>query len=158
MVSTLAGQLGVGFDEGLQALAHHVGGHRGHAGNVDGQVDGGHLLHEADAVADAFGGVAHALQIGVDLDDAEDEAQIDGHGLLHGEQVERGLVDVALHAVDGDLAAADQVADGKVANPVGLDGALDGLLGQPGHHQEILLQVFQALLKAYACHPNLPVM
>ena len=112
----------------------------------------------ADAVADALGGVAHALKVGVDLDDAEDEAQIDGHGLLHGEQVERGLVDVALHAVDGDLAAADQVADGQVANPVGLNGALDGLLGEPGHDQEILLQVFQALLKAYACHPNLPVM
>ena len=110
----------------------------------------------ADAVADAFGGVAHALQIGVDLDDAENEAQIDGHGLLHGEQVERGLVDVALHAVDGDLAAADQVADRQVVDPVGLDGALNGLLGEAGHDQEIFLQIFQALLKAYPCHPNLP--
>jgi hypothetical protein len=85
----------------------------------------------AHAVADALGRVAHALQIGVDLDDAEDEAQVDGHGLLHGQQVERGLVDVALQAVDGDLAAADQVADGQVAHAVGLNGALDGLLGQP---------------------------
>ena len=112
----------------------------------------------ADTVADAFGGVAHALQIGIDLDDAEDEAQIDGHGLLHGEQVERGLIDVALHAVDGDLAAADQVADRQVADPVGLNGALDGLLGEAGHDQKILFQIFQALLKAYPCHPNLPVM
>ncbi len=130
----------------------------GHARNVDGKIDGGQALHVADAVADAFGGVAHALEIGVDLDDAENEAQVDGHGLLHGEQVERGLVDVALHAIDGDFAAADQVADGEVANAVGLNGALDRLLGEPGHDQEILLQIFQALLKAYACHPNLPVM
>ena len=111
-----------------------------------------------DAIADAFSGVAHSLQIGVDLDDAQNESEIDGHRLLHGEQVERGLVDVALHAVDGDLAAADQVADGEVANPVCLNGALNRLLGEPGHDQEILLQVFQALLKTYACHPNLPVM
>ncbi len=89
---------------------------------------------------------------------AEDEAQVDGHGLLHGKQVERSLVDVALHAVDGDLAAADQVADGEVADPVGLNGALNRLLGEPGHDQKILLQVFKALLKTYACHPNLPVM
>ena len=127
-------------------------------GNIDGKIDGGHALHDADAVADALGGVAHALQVGVDLDYAENEAQVDGHGLLHGEQVERGLVDVAFHAIDGDFAAADEVADGEVANPVSLDGALDRLLGEPRHHQEILLQVFQALLKAYACHPNLPVM
>ena len=116
------------------------------------------LLHVADAVADAFGGVAHALEVGVDLDDAEDEAQVDGHGLLHGEQVEGGLVDVALQAVDGDLAAADEVADGEVAHAVGLNGALNGLLGEAGHDQEVLLQIVETLLKANACHPNLPVM
>ena len=146
------------FNEGLQALAHHLGGQRGHPRNVDGQIDGGHLLHVAHAVADALGGVAHALQVGVDLDDAEDEAQVDGHGLLHGEQVEGGLIDLALQAVDGELAAADEVADGEVANPVGLNGALNGLLGKARHDQQVLLQVVQALLKAYACHPNLPVM
>ena len=63
----------------------------------------GHLVHVADALADALGGVADALEVGIDLDDAEDEAQVDGHGLLHGEQVEGGLVDVALEAVDGEL-------------------------------------------------------
>ena len=73
-------------------------------------------------------------------------------------RVERGLIDVALHAVDGDLAAADQVADRQVADAIGLNGALDGLLGKAGHDQEVLLQIFQALLKANPCHPNLPVM
>ena len=158
MVSTPRAISASAFDERLQALAHHVGGQRGHARNIDGQVDDRHLLHAAHAVADALGGVAHALQVGVDLDHAQDEAQVDGHGLLHGQQVERGLVDVALQAVDGDFAAAHQVADGQIAHAIGLNGALDGLLGQPGHHQQILLQIVEALLKAYACHPNLPVM
>ena len=91
----------------------------------------------ADAVGDALGCIAHALEIGIDLDDAEDEAQIVGHGLLHGEQVERVLIDVALHAVDGDFAAADEVADGEVAHAVRLNRPLDGLLGQPSHDEEI---------------------
>ena len=158
MVSTLRASLGIGLNKRLQALAHHVGGQRRHARNIDRQIDDRHLLHAAHAVADALGRVAHALQIGIDLDHAENEAQIDGHGLLHRQQVERGLVDVALQAVDGDLAAADQVADGEIAHAIGLNGALDGLLGQAGHHQQVLLQIVEALLKAYACHPNLPVM
>jgi len=121
-------------------------------------ISTGHLFHAADAVADALGRVADALKIGVDLDDREDEAQVDGHGLLHGEQIERRLIDIAFHAVDGDFAAVDQVADGEVANTIGLNGPLNGLLSEAGHHQKILLQVFEALLKTNACHPNLPVM
>ena len=118
----------------------------------------GHLLHAAHAVADALGRVADALQVRVDLDHAEDKAQVDGHGLLHRQQIEGGLIDLALQAVDGHLRDADQIADGEVAHAIGLDGALDGLLGQAGHHQQLLLQFLQTLLKAYARHPNLPVM
>src|SRR6185312_17310781 len=122
-------------DKRLQAFAYHVRGQRGHARNIHGQIDSPHLLHVAHAVADVLGGVAHALEVGVNLDDAQDEAQIAGHGLFHRQQVQRRLVDLALQTVDGDLAAADQVADGEVAHTVGLDGALNGLLGQPGYHQ-----------------------
>src|SRR6266496_3199186 len=69
-------------------------------------------------------------------------------------RIERGLVDVALHAVDGHFAAAHQVADGKVAHAVRFNGALDGLFRQAGHHQEIFLQVVEALLESFAGHPN----
>ena len=56
------------------------------------------------------------------------------------------------------FAAADEIADGEIANPVGFDCALNGLLGEACHDQQVLFQVVETLLKAYACHPNLPVM
>ena len=52
-------------------------------------------------VGDVGGLVADALEVTVDLDDGEDEAQVDGHGLLFGEQVVGHLVHVALGGVDG---------------------------------------------------------
>jgi hypothetical protein len=133
-----AGHVGVGLNERLQAAAHHVGGESRHAEDVDGKIGHGHLVHVADAVADAFGCVADALQVGVDLDDTQDETEIDSHGLLHGEQVEGGLVDVAFEAVDGELAAADQIANGEVTHTIRLNGPLNGLLGQAGHDQQLL--------------------
>ena len=55
-------------------------------------------------------------------------------------------------------AAEDQIADGEVARAVGLDGALDRLLGHAGHDEQLLLQVVEVLVKSNAHHPNLPVM
>jgi hypothetical protein len=40
-----ARHFGIGLNERLQALAHHVRGQRRHARNVHGQIDHGHLLH-----------------------------------------------------------------------------------------------------------------
>ena len=54
--------------------------------------------------------------------------------------------------------AVHQIADGEIAHAISLNGALNRLLGQTGHQQQLLLQFFQTLLKAYARHPNLPVM
>jgi len=104
-------------------------------------------------------GDSDALEVGVDFDHGQDEAKIDGHGLFHGEEVEGHLIDLALEAVDGHLSAIDEIADGKIADPVGFDGALDGLLRHAGHDEELFLEVVQVLLKTDAHHyPNLPVM
>ena len=152
------GHLGVGFDERLKRPADHIGGQGGHARDVDGEIGDLHRAHGADTIADTLGGVAYSLQVGVDLDDGENEAEIDGHGLLHGEQVEGGLVDISFEAIDGHFAAADEIADGEVANTIGLDGALDGLFGEAGHDQKLFFEIVEAALKANPCHPNLPVM
>ncbi len=152
------GEFGVGFDEGLQRFAHHRRGERGELGDVDGKIDVGEGAHLADADGDVDGLVADALEIGVDADDREDEAKVDGHGLLHGEEVERHLVDLALEAVDRRLGAEDELADAEVAGAVGLDGALDGLLGHAGHDEQLFLEVVEILMKFDAHQPNLPVM
>ena len=72
--------------------------------------------------------------------------------LFHGKQVERHLIDLPLEAVDGLFSVVDQVADADVARPVGLDRALDGLLGHARHDQQPLLQIVKALLKAEPHH------
>ena len=151
-------EFGVGFDEGLERLAHHCGGQGGKLGDVDGQLDVSEGPHLADADGDVDGLVAYALEIGVDANDGEDEAQVDGHGLLHREEVEGHLVDLALKTVDGWFGAEDKLADGEVAGPVCLDGALDGLFCHTGHDEELLFEVVEILMEFDPHQPNLPVM
>jgi hypothetical protein len=102
--------------------------------------------------------VTHALEICVDLDDRQDEAQVDRHRLFHSKQIERHLIDLALEAVDRNLAADHQVAKGKVAYAVSLDGSLDRLLRHACHDQKPLFQVVEFPMKSNPHHPNLPVM
>ena len=153
-----AGEIGVGFDEGLEGFAHHGGGERGKLGDVDGEIDIGEGSHLTDADGDVDGLVSDTLEVGVDADDGEDEAQVDGHGLLHGEEVESHLVDLAFEAIDGGLGAEDEFADGEVAGAVGLDGTLDGLLDHTCHDEEFFLEVVETLMEFDAHQPNLPVM
>ena len=60
----------------------------------------GKLHHVHHALGDVHCLVADAFEIGIDLDHRENEAQVHGHGLLHGEQVEGSFVDLALGDVD----------------------------------------------------------
>jgi hypothetical protein len=152
------GQFRVGLDKGLQRFTHHGRGQRRHARNVHRQIHYREGLKVAHPVADADRLVTHTFQIRVDLDDRQDEAQIDRHRLLHGKQVERHLVDLALEAVDRNLAADHQVAKGKVAHAVGLNGSLDRLLRHARHDQKPLFQIVEFPMKSNPHHPNLPVM
>ena len=152
------GEMGVGFDEGLERFAHHGCGEGGHLGCVDGEISDGECFELTHAVADGGGGIADTLEVSVDLDDGEDEAEVDGHGLLHGEKVEGHLVNFTLEAVDGQFAAVDEIADGEIASAVSFDGTLNGLFGHPGHYEEFFLQVIQTALEPNSRHPNLPVM
>ena len=70
-------------------------------GNIDRQIHFRLADQVEHSLRDIDGLVAHALQVGIDLQHREDEAQIDRHGLLHGQQVQRQLVDFALGFVDG---------------------------------------------------------
>ncbi len=73
-------------------------------------------------------------------------------------KIERHLVDLALEAVDGNLAADHQVAEGEIAHAVGLNGSLDRLLRHAGHDQQPLFQIVEFPMKPNPRHPNLPVM
>jgi len=67
------------------------------------QLDRGQFDQVHDALGDVDGLIADALQIGVDLGYRENKAQVNGGGLLRGEDVEGHLVDFALGSVDEAL-------------------------------------------------------
>ncbi len=110
-----------------------------------------HALRDVDRL------VADALEVGVDLEHRENEAKIDRHRLLHGEQIERQFVDLALGVVDGGFAGQHHLTELAVARTISLGRTVDGLLGQASHAQELLFEFIQSLLKAASHYPNLPV-
>ena len=151
-------QFGLAFDEGFESAPHHGAHRRTHARDVHGQIRGGHFDHVHHALGNVHGLIADALQIGVDLGHRQDEAQIHCHGLLHGQQIEGGLVDLALTGIDQALAFENHLATTEVAVDVGLTRAIHRLLRQPTHAKQLLPQIVEPLLKARAHYPNLPVM
>src|SRR5580692_800294 len=151
------GDFGLTVEEGLQRTLHHRAHAIGHAGYVDRQTD----LRLADqvehALRDVYRLVADALEISVDLQDCENEAKIHRHRLLHGEQIERQLVDLALGIVDRGFAGQHHLTELAVARTISLRRTVDGLLRKASHAQELLFEVIQSLLKAASHYPNLPV-
>ena len=142
----------------MQCLANHCRGQEGQLGDIDWKVDVRKGPHLADTNSDIDGLVADALEVRVNPDDGEDEPQVDGHGLLHREEVQGQLIDLPLQAIDGGFGAKDELADAKVASPVGLDRTLNRLLRHPGHDQELFFEPVKILVELDARHPNLPVM
>ena len=115
-------------------------------------------LESAEAFAPVLRDIPDPLQIGVNANHREYKAEVDGHRLLHREQVQRHLIDLALKPIDGRLRTKNQFADAEIAAAIGLNRSLDGLLCHASHDEQALLEVIEILLKFNPCHPNLPVM
>ena len=117
--------------------------------DIDRHLRCGKCIQVAYTLRDVHGLIANALEVGIDLDDGQNKAQIDGHRLFHREQVQRRLVDLPLQPVDRQFTVHHQVADRSVARTIGFNRALDRLLGHAGHHEQLFFQFVQALMKPY---------
>ena len=148
----------VAFDERLQRLAHHPTRQVCYPRNIDRQLRHRKRLQLPHPIADHPCRVADALHVRVDLDHRQNKPQVDGHRLLHRQQVQRHLIDFPFQTIDRHLSAIHKIADGKIAHPIRLHRALDRLLGHPRHHQQLFLQIVQVLLESDSHYPNLPVM
>ncbi len=118
-----------------------------------------HFVERQDLLGparDAHGLIADPLQVAVDLDHGQDEAQIDGHGLFLGEQLVGHLVQLALRGVDGPLVLLHKLAQALVAPQIGFHRGLDGLLRQRGHGQKLVLEFSQLLVKVNTRHCGFP--
>jgi hypothetical protein len=157
-------EFGLAVNKGFEGAADHGADGCRHAMDVDRHIDGGKLDEIHDALGDVDGLIADALEIGVDLGDGENEAQVDGGGLLGGKNVESEFVDFALGGIDQAFVFENELAAGEVAFVVSLAGAVDGEFRESAHAEEFLAEFFDLLLKTGARHgsenlvyPNLPV-
>ncbi len=91
--------------------------------------------------------VADPLQFAVDLGRRQEEAQVDRHRLLGGDEGQDHLVDLDLEAVEFLLVLGDALGDGLVAFDQLADGLVDHGLGDGGHVDELLLQFVQFLVE-----------
>src|SRR5438034_4126485 len=80
--------------------SHHCTHARSHGGNVHRQLEGWHSYHVHHSLRYVHRLVANTLEISVDLDHRKNEAQINSHRLLHGEQVDGEFVHFALGTID----------------------------------------------------------
>jgi len=146
------GDEGIGFEQGLNSGANHDAGGGAHGRDVDRQRHFFKASGCADAVGDVDALVADALEVGINLDDGKQEAEVDGHGLFHREQVVGGLVDEALGGVDGLLVVHDVLTETEVAAGVGVEHAVQRLLGKRGLREQAVFQVVELLMKMDARH------
>ncbi len=110
------------------------------------------LHNVVGAARDAHRLVADALQVAIDLDHRQDEAQIDGHGLFLGQQLVGHLVQFTLRGVDGRLVLLHVLAQALVALQIGVHRGLDRLLRQRSHGKELVLEFGELQLKVNTRH------
>lgn len=146
------GEAGIALKQGVNCGADHAAGVLAHGREVDGQVDIVGLHDVAGAARDAHGLIADAFEVAVDFDDGEDKAEIDGHGLLFGEEFVGHLVEFALSGVDGGFVLPDVLTEVEIALDVRIDRGLDRLLGKGSHGKELVLEFGELLLEVNARH------
>ena len=85
--------------------------------------------------------VADPLEVGVDLDRRDDGAQVGGHRLVQGQQLEAAVVDLDVQLVDRLVARRARASTSVgVALDEAAHGHADALLGEAAHLEQPLLQ------------------
>ena len=149
-------QRGVAADKSVQRLPHHVLSHSREARNVDERFEQRLAIELDGAFADIDGEIGDPLQFRSDLHGRGDEAQIDRRRLHLRDQLDRVLIDVELHLVDGIVIGDDALGHRAVALEQRADGIADGIFDHRAHAQQKLLELFDVSIEV-ARHPNRPV-
>ncbi len=114
------------------------------------------------AFADVGGEVADALQLAVDLDDGDEEAQIAGDRLVERQQLEALLFDLDLLLVDLEVADDDLARLVAIALLDGLERDAQVVLHEGSKREDLALELVELALEM--CHaallpqPKRPVM
>ena len=106
------------------------------------------MLHVALArFGDVDGQVPDALQVGVDLHGRNDGAEVGGHGLMEGQELETAIVDLDVQVVDRFVAGDHGLQDLGLALHHRLHRHPHPLFRQAAHGEQALLERFELLLE-----------
>ena len=142
-----AGEFLVAADQGVEAIAHHAFGKLAHAREIHVGLHLRMAQHAHGGLGDIDGLVADALEIAIDARDGEEKAQVGGHGLLEREEALDAFVNFNLHFIDGVFFVEDGFGEGFFGVEDGVDGLMDGALGEAAHPEKALLQFFEIVFK-----------
>src|SRR5512143_2111341 len=139
------GEVSVLCHKGIQAVLEHLLGRLGHARDVDVRLEG-RLIKQLDpSFAYVYSEVAHALEVGDDLDRGRDEAEIAARGLPDGDEPDALLLDLHVEIVSDGITVDNLDSEVPVTLDQGPDGFLDGILNEPAHLEYPLLELFEVL-------------
>ncbi len=133
-------------DEGQQGSVKHVPRLFGHDRQVDERLHQRLLAdHQVDA-SDALGIVAHALQLGTDLQDGSQKTHVAGHGRLGRNEGQDTVLDGKASLVDATVGDDEQPGAGKVPLLEQLDGLDQRLFDLAAQRQNLVLEALQFLI------------
>jgi hypothetical protein len=130
-----------------------------HARDVDQLLDRGVREVAQRRLGDVDRQIADALEIGVDLDRRQDDAQVDRHRLVQRQQLDAAAVDLDVQLVDRRVAGEHLVDERPIAVDEAGDRRAHALLGEAAHLEQPRLELAQLLLEVRnrVRHPNRPV-
>jgi len=136
-------EVDVAADDGVESVADHFFGKLAHTREIDVGLDAGMAEDALRGLRDVHGLVADALEVVVDARNGQDKAEIDGHQLMKGQQLDDAVIDFDLQFVDGIFFIENALGKLFVGFQDRMDGLMDGALGEAAHPQEALFQLVQ---------------
>ena len=144
----MAAKLHVLLVEGAEGVPQHAAGDLLHFED-DVLLGRGFFLQEVveARLGHVHGLVADPFQVGVDLHDGGEEAQVPRHRLVQGEELDAAVVHFDVEPVHLFLQLEDFLRRGGVPFPQGLGGFLDHGHGRLTHVEQARFQNFQVFVE-----------
>jgi hypothetical protein len=137
----------VAADDSVKGVANHFLGEFAHARKIDVGLHARMAKDARGGLRDVDGLVADTLEVVVDAGNGKDEAEIDSHQLMESEKLEDPVVDFELEFIDGVFFIDDALGELFVGFQHGVNGLMDGALGETAHPQEAFFQFVQVFFE-----------
>src|SRR6266478_6911551 len=148
-------ELDVAADDRVEGVANHFFGELAHARQIDVGLHAGVAKDAHGTLGDVDGLIADALEIVVNAGNGQDEAEIGGHELVQGEQLNDAVVDFHLELVDGVFFVEDALGELLIGVQNGVNGLVHSAFGEATHPEQALFHFVQIFFKV-AFHESLP--